>query len=171
MFGQAPSAHCFYAVPWYKLPMNINRPRSMLHFLRQLALVATLLCTFPLVTSGLFYQTALLNEGTVLDFAPNSGAFQPESTPVLAFTDYMHQKHIATPQSALGAGAVQRGDVLRLRYDPENPENFRLDTPLGMWGVSVIILLCGLLPFLLLHLLVSAQRQRGEAAGPVQRLR
>ncbi len=151
--------------------MAIKRAPSLLPTFRLIALVVAVLCSFPLITSALFYKNALLNRGTVLNFAPHSGFLQSETAPLMGFTDYQHQKHVASPQSTLGIGEIVRGDSRRIRYDPVDPENFRLDTPLGMWGVSVIILLCGLLPFLLLHTLVSAQGRRGEAAGPVQRLR
>jgi hypothetical protein len=152
--------------------MNIQRPRSPLHILRFVALAATLLCSIPLVNSALFYKVALLNRGTVLDFAPNSGFLQPETTPVMAFTDYLKQKHTASPQSALGIGDIARGDTRRIRYDPVNPDNFRLDTPLGMWGASLLTLLYGLLPLLLIHALLSAQNKRPDRRnGPVNRLR
>ncbi len=152
--------------------MNIQRPRSSLYALRLIALAATLLFSIPLVNSALFYQTALLNRGTVLDFAPNSGFLQPATTPVMAFTDYLHQKHTASPQSALGIGEIARGDTRRIRYDPVNPDNFRLDTPLGMWGASLLTLLFGLLPLLLLSATISARNKRGSAPkGPISRQR
>ncbi len=152
--------------------MNIKRPRSALHTFRLVALAATLLCSIPLVNSALFYKTALLNRGTVLDFAPNSGFLQPATTPIMAFTDYQHQKHTASPQSALGIGEIARGDTRRIRYDPVNPDNFRLDTPLGMWGASLLTLLYGLLPLLLINAKISAQSKHGSAPkGPVIRRR
>lgn len=152
--------------------MLIQRPRSSLHTLRLVALAATLLFSIPLVNSALFYKTALLNSGTVLDFAPNSGLLQPETTPIMAFTDYQHQKHTASPQSALGIGEIARGDTRRIRYDPVNPDNFRLDTPLGMWGASLLTLLYGLLPLLLINARISAENKRDSAPkGPVSRLR
>ncbi len=152
--------------------MAIKRAPSLLPTIRLITLVVAVLSSFPLVTSALFYKNALLNRGTVLDFAPHSGFLQSETTPLMGFTDYQHQKHVASPQSTLGIGEIARGESRRIRYDPVNPANFRLDTPLGMWGVSVAILLCGLLPLLLVSARISAQSKRPPApSGPVRRRR
>ncbi len=137
--------------------MATKRPPSLLRTLRFIALAATLLGSGPLVSSLFFYQTALLTGGIVLDFAPNDALFEPNTTPVLAFVDYQKQKIIATPYSALGADNVLRGDRLRIKYDPVTPENFRLDTPLGMWGASVLKLLYGLVPLIVLSRMIAAK--------------
>jgi len=148
----------------YTPQMAINPPSSLLSTLRLVALAATLLGSGPFISSLLFYKNALLTDGIVLEFAPNDAAFEPDITPVVAFVDYQKQKFIAAPDSAFGADNMFLGQRLRIKYDPVNPANFRLDTPLGMWGRGVIRLLYGLVPFLVLSFLLAGKSKR----APVQ---
>ncbi len=144
--------------------MATNPPSSLLSTLRLIALAATLLGSGSLISSFLFYKNALLTGGIVLEFAPNDAAFQPDITPIVAFADYQKQKFIASPDSAFGADNMLLGQRLRIKYDPVNPANFRLDTPLGMWGRGVIRLLYGLVPFLVLSFILAGKSKR----APVQ---
>ncbi len=160
------TSHCLCAPACYNPPMAKNSPSSLLSTLRLIALAATLLASGPLISSLLFYKNALLTGGIVLEFAPNDAIFEPDTTPVIAFVDYRRQKYIAVPDSAFGADNVLLGQRLRLKYDPVNPENFRLDTPLGMWGRSVIRLLYGLVPFLILSVLLAGKGKRAPVQAP-----
>jgi len=146
--------------------MAQNPPSSLLATLRLIALAATFLGSGPFIASLLFYQNALLTDGIVLEFAPNNAVFEPDITPVIAYVDYRRQKFIAAPDSAFGADNMFLGQRLRLKYDPATPENFRLDTPLGMWGRGIIRLLYGLVPFLILSFLLASKSKRASVQAP-----
>ena len=136
--------------------MATKRPPSILRTLRMIALAATVLGSTKLVSTILFYNSSFSAQGIILDWAPSDEAFSTGRTPVIAFVDYRNQKQFAAPQSAAGTGGDRMGRKIPIRYDPDHPEIFRIDTPMGMWATGVINLLYGLVPFLLLSLLMAA---------------
>lgn len=136
--------------------MATKRPSSVLRTLRLIALVATVLGSFKLVSTVMFLNTAFPAQGIILDYAQADEAFAPDRTPIIAFIDYRDQKLFGTPESALGTSATFLGQKVPILYQPDNSQNFRLDTLIGMWGSSVISLLYGLVPFLLLNTFTGA---------------
>ncbi|HIP24482.1 MAG TPA: hypothetical protein EYG79_12955 [Rhodobacteraceae bacterium] len=139
--------------------MATKRPSSLLRTLRLIALVATLPGSFKLVSTVIFLNNAFPAQGIILDYAQADEAFAPDSTPIIAFINYRDQKVFGTPQSALGTSATFLGQKVPILYQPDNAQNFRLDTLMGLWGSSVISLLYGLLPFLLFNTLIGASNE------------
>jgi len=143
--------------------MATKRPTSLLRILRMLALVATILAGFKLVNAVIAYNASFPAQGIVLDFAQTDEAFAPDRTPIIAFIDYRNQKLFGTPESALGSSAALLGQKIPIRYIRDNPNSFRLDTVLGMWGSGVITLLYGLVPFLILNFITAPTSKRKPA--------
>lgn len=139
--------------------MATKRPSSILRVLRLIALAATFLGSTNLVSTVVFYNSSFPTQGIILDFAQTDEAFSSGRTPIIAFTDYQNQKHFATPLSAVGSAYYILGQKRPIRYVRDSPEVFRIDTLIGMWGSGVIGLLYGLVPFVLLSVLISANRK------------
>ncbi len=142
------------------MAMASKRPSSILRVLRLIALVATFLGSTNLIATILFYNSSYSAQGIILDWAPSDEAFSTGRTPIIAFIDYRGHKQLAAPQSAAGTANVLMGRKIQIRYNPDNPEFFRIDSPMGMWATGVISLLYGLVPFLLLSLLISATSRK-----------
>ena len=121
-----------------------------------MAFAATLLGGYKLVGTVMDYNDSIPTQGIVLDFAPTNEAFAPDRTPIVAFIDYRDEKLFDTPESALGATASVRGLKIAIRYNRDNPESFRLDTVLGMWGSGVLGVLYGLVPYLFLTVFMAS---------------
>ena len=136
--------------------MARKRPFSILRTLRFVALVATLLNSVGLVSTVLFYNSSIPAQGIILEWAPSDEAFSTGRTPVIAFIDHRNQKHLLAPQSAAGTANDRMARKIPIRYNPDNPAIFRIDTLMGMWATGVISLLYGLVPLVLLSLLIAA---------------
>lgn len=148
--------HCHMFLACYTRAMATKRPFSILRFLRLIALLATFLSSTALISTALFYQSSIPARGIILDWAPSDEAFSTGRTPVIAFVDFQNRKQFSAPQSAAGTGADRMGREIPIRYSPDNPAIFRIDTLMGMWATGIIQLLYGLVPFLLLSLLIAA---------------
>ncbi len=140
--------------------MATKRPSSILRILRLIALVAAVLGSTNLVATVLFYNSSFPAQGIILEWAPSDEAFSTGRTPVIAFVDYRNQKQFAAPQSAAGTVNDRMGRKILIRYNPDNPEIFRIDTLMGMWATGVLGLLYGLVPFLLLSFLIAATNKK-----------
>ncbi len=146
--------------------MATKRPPSLLRTLRLIALAVALLGIGKLVSTVLFSNNAYYANGIILDFAPTDEFFSPKTTPIIAFVDFRDQKQLAAPESALGTENLFLGQKVLIRYDPNTPKILRIDTPIGLWGTGVIRILFGLVPFVILSLVISAQGKRAPARQP-----
>ncbi|MBL1434588.1 MAG: DUF3592 domain-containing protein [Rhodobacteraceae bacterium] len=148
--------------------MARKRPFSILRALRLFALVATFLGSSHLASTILFYNSSFATQGIILDWASSDEAAASGRTPIIAFIDFRDRKRLAAPQSAAGTENEQLGHKIQIRYNPDNPDIFRIDTPMGMWGSGIMSVLYGLVPFLLLSFLISSTNKRPTKRPRVQ---
>lgn len=140
--------------------MASKRPFSILRILRLVALAATFWGGFHLVSAIQFYNSSFSARGIILDWAPSDEAFSSGRTPIIAFTDFRENKLLKSPQSAAGTEHNKLGQSILIMYNPSHPDVFRIDTAMGMWASSVISLLYGLVPFLLLSFIIATTSKR-----------
>jgi len=149
--------------------MAHKRPHSLLSMLRFIAFAATLLGSYKLVSTALFFNSSLQTQGIVIDFALNDELFGPNKTPLIAYIDFSNRKHISTPESALGSEYLFLGQKVPIRYNGSDPSIVRIDTFLGMWGTGGINILFGLVPLIALSFLGGGAPARSPAkrrSGP-----
>lgn len=148
--------------------MATKRPPSLLRTLRLIALAVTLFGISNVASAVFFNNNTFSTQAIVLEFAPNDTFFGPGRTPVMAFVDFRNNKRISSPLSALGTGDLQLGQKRDIRYDSFDPNVFRLDTPLGMWGDSALRLLMGLIPLIFLSISIASSGKKAPARAAWQ---
>lgn len=146
--------------------MATRHTSQTLRILRFLAFAATLLGGYHLVSTALVFNKSFSAQGIVLDFAPTNEAFAPDRTPIIGFVDYRNEKWFGAPESALGSSDAIIGQEIAIRYSPEAPEAFRLDTVLGLWGSGVRAVLYGLVPYLFMTIFMASPGKSKPSRPP-----
>ena len=151
------------------MPMAARKPLFILRKLRLAALLTMLYGISQLVLATSFYQDAIETDGIILEFTPHDAPFNPSSIPLIAFIDFTGKKFLVSPDNALDTQEYSLGQRIGIVYDGYAPENMRVNSFLGIWGIGTIWLLIGFVPWFILSIIIGGASKATRRPSPRQR--
>ena len=131
---------------WYRRLVALSR-KSALGLVPAGFLVVGVLGLHSLLDSRRFYASATATaDGVVVDVVESNSGEDTTNFPVVRFVTPFEQTVEFKSDST--DGHYHLGDSVRVRYDPRNPQDARLDTWWEQGGFGAMMMLMGFLPLI-----------------------
>src|SRR5208282_2527075 len=110
----------------------------------------------------LFFKSAIRSFGTVISADSKQNRSSVSWDLEIQF-DLLGNKKVCVSHLHTQDGLYEKGQNIRIFYNPANPADIRLDEPWDRWATSIGLLLAGRLPFIWmgLHRLHVLSRKEG----------
>lgn len=98
---------------------------------------------FFLLRTVAFVRGAVATEGTVVDMETYRGERGPTYAPVVEYVRPDGRPQKFTEDGWSSHPGVKVGDTVPVKFDPERPEQARINRPFRIWGLPVFFFLLG----------------------------
>lgn len=105
------------------------------------------ICTYCYMSTSGFLNKAEKTYGTVLDVVERRTSDGTMYYPVYSFVDVYGTKHKIYSKSGSYPPRYDVGDPISILYDPENPEEIKMDSFVSLWMGTIIAGVLGIIPF------------------------
>ncbi len=130
----------------YSRNYDLSNPNTMKVIIIILLVISMILLggsLYAYMSTTEFLKSADTAEGVVLKLIPVEGD-ETTYAPVFGFKDRSGESHVIESSSSSNPPAFERGEKIEVIYDPEKPQNARINSFFNLWGGAVILGIVGI---------------------------